>query len=110
MANGVISLPAVAGGAAVSDAALYQLQNGTFGVPLAFPTRTGPRCGHYESVTTPSGKQGVRFLRDPNALCGLPTKKSSVDACIANPNACPRAVLPSGWRQVGTSPVTPPNA
>jgi hypothetical protein len=90
----------------MASALAYQLGHGTLGVPLAFSTRTGPRCGHYEQVTTPSGRQGFRFLRDPNAVCGLPSKKVNVEACATNPQACANAPLPAGWSQVGRTPIT----
>ncbi len=92
----------------MASALAYQLGHGTVGVPLAFPTKTGARCGHYEAVTTPSGKQGYRFVRDPNAICGLPTKNPSaaIAVCQANPQACQNATLPAGYQQVGTTTVT----
>ncbi len=92
----------------MASALAYQLGHGTVGVPLAFPTKTGPRCGHYEQVTTPSGHQGYRFVRDPNAVCGLPTKNASslVAACTTNPAACQNATLPPGYQQIGTTAIT----
>jgi hypothetical protein len=90
----------------MASAAGYQLSHNTLGVPLAFPTKTGPRCGHYEQVTTPTGHPGLRFVRDPNAVCGLPTKKANVDVCLATPSACSNIPLPAGWSQIGTTPIT----
>ena len=84
----------------------YQLAHGTVGVPLAFPTKNGARCGHYVAVTTPTGKQGYRFVRDENAVCGLPTAKANVAACVSQPSLCANVPLPSGWMQVGQTGIT----
>lgn len=85
----------------------FQLAHGTVGVPVSFPTKTGPRCGHYEKVTTPSGNQGFRFVRDPNAVCGLPTKSvaGAIAVCSTNPSACANVPLPAGYQQVGSTMV-----
>ena len=90
----------------MSSALPYQISHGTVGVPVSFPTKTGTRCGHYVSITTSSGKAGYRFLRDPNAVCGLPTAKANVAACAASPSSCAAIPLPTGWSQVGTQAVT----
>ncbi|MDE2040628.1 MAG: hypothetical protein KGJ45_11530 [Elusimicrobia bacterium] len=90
----------------MSSALAYQIAHGTVGVPLAFPTKTGPRCGHYVQVTTPTGHQGFRFVRDPNTVCGLPSKKADITPCLSNPQACANAQLPPGWQQVGQAAIT----
>lgn len=90
----------------MSSALAYQIAHGTVGVPLSFPTKTGPRCGHYTPVTTPSGRQGFRFVRDPNSLCGLPSKTVNIAICQQNPQACANVPLPQGWSQVGQGPVS----
>ena len=90
----------------MSSALAYQIAHGTVGVPLAFSTKTGPRCGHYVQVSTPTGKQGFRFLRDPNSVCGLPSKSVNVQVCMANPAACNNVPLPAGWQQVGSTSIT----
>ena len=92
----------------MASALPYQLAHGTVGVPLAFPTKSGARCGHYEAVTTPSGHNGYRFVRDPNAVCGLPVKNaaSAIAVCQANPTACANVPLPAGYQQIGTQAVT----
>lgn len=89
----------------MASALPYQLAHGTVGVPLSFPTKTGPRCGHYETVTTPSGHPGYRFVRDPNAVCGLMTKSPSaaIAVCSTNPAACANVPLPPGYQQVGST-------
>jgi hypothetical protein len=84
----------------------YQISHGTVGVPLIIPTKSGNRCGHYTPVTTPSGAQGYRLVRDPNAVCGLPTKTANVQVCVANPSACANVPLPPGWQQVGQTAIT----
>ncbi len=89
----------------MASALPFQIAHGTVGVPLVIPTKVGNRCGHYEQVTTPSGKQGFRLVRDPNALCGLPTRKANAAICVANPQACANVPLPPGWTQVGTAKV-----
>jgi hypothetical protein len=87
----------------------YQLGHNSLGVPVSFPTKSGPRCGHYIQVTTPSGNQGFRFVRDPNTVCGLPSRNPNVSACAANPGPsgpCGATALPAGVTQVGTTAVT----
>lgn len=90
----------------MASALPYQISHGTVGVPLVIPTKSGSRCGHYAAVTTPTGKAGYRFIRDPNSICGLPTAKPNVAGCTANPSSCATVPLPSGWSQVGTQAVT----
>lgn len=92
----------------MASALAYQLGHGSLGVPLIIPTKGGSRCGHYEQVTTPSGRQGFRFVRDPNSVCGLPVKSvsgASLAACVSNPQLCALATLPPGVSQVGTQPI-----
>lgn len=88
-----------------SAALAYQLGHGTLGVPLSFPTKGGQRCGHYVTVTTSGGRTGFRFLRDPNTVCGLPSKNPNVSACVANPQACSMTTLPPGWNQIGSAAI-----
>lgn len=90
----------------MSSALPYQIAHGSVGVPLAITTKTGARCGHYVSITTPTGRSGYRFVRDPNAVCGLPTAKPNIGACQANPSACASIPLPPGWSQIGTQSIT----
>ena len=92
----------------MSSALPYQIAHGTVGLPLIIPTKGGSRCGHYTPVTTPSGRNGFRLVRDPNAVCGLPTKSvaGAVQACTANPTLCANVPLPAGWQQVGTTAIT----
>jgi len=92
----------------MASALAYQLGHGTVGLPLIIPTKTGARCGHYQPVTTPSGRSGYRLVRDPNAVCGLPTKNVSgiVAACSASPQLCANVPLPAGWQQVGQTAVS----
>ena len=92
-----------------NSALAYQLGHGTLGVPLIIPTKGGSRCGHYAQVTTSSGRQGFRFVRDPNSVCGLPTKSVSGEAlaaCVANPQLCAMATLPPGVQQVGSTAIS----
>ena len=90
----------------MASALPYQISHGTVGIPLAFNTATGPRCGHYVAVRTPTGKQGYAFRRDPNAICGLPTKGGRNAAlCTANPQACANIPLPNGYQEVGQTKI-----
>ena len=84
----------------------YQIGTGTVGIPLAFPTKGGMRCGHYVPVRSSTGRQAYAFRRDPNSVCGLPTQKPNVAACAQNPALCRNQPLPAGWTPVGQARIT----
>lgn len=93
----------------LKGALAYQLGHNTLGTPLSFPTKSGPRCGHYIQVTTISGRAGFRFVRDPNTVCGLPSQNPDVTVCATNPGPggpCGNTALPPGVTQIGNTAIS----